>query len=210
MPIHPKFGSAVKALAAANADKNVVDEIIADQDILPTFGVDTPKKIAHFLAQTAHESGGFKIAIEDMNYTAKRLTEVWPNRFPTLDAAAPFAGNPQKLGNSVYANRMGNGPPASGDGFRFRGRGLLQLTGRNMYKGVGQATSLDLENHPEIAEHFEDALKIAGGAWKFDGVDKLSENASVEKYTQKINGGQIGIVQRKKLFAKAMALLGVA
>jgi putative chitinase len=104
---------------------------------------------------------------------------------------------------------MGNGPPASGDGFRFRGRGLLQLTGRSMYKGVGQASGVDLENHPEIAEHFEDALKIAGGAWKFDGVDKLSENASVEKYTQKINGGQIGIVQRKKLFAKAIAILGV-
>ena len=209
MAIHPKFASAVKAMAAPTADKHVLDEIIADQDVLPTFGVNTPKKIAHFLAQTAHESGGFRIAIENMNYTAKRLTEVWPKRFPTLAAAAPFAGNPQKLGNSVYANRMGNGPPSSGDGFRYRGRGLLQLTGRSMYTGVGQATGLDLENHPEIAEHFDDALKIAGGAWKFDGVDKLSENATVEQYTQKINGGQIGIKERKKLFVQAQQLLGI-
>ena len=144
-----------------------------------------------------------------MNYTAKRLTEVWPKRFPTLAAAAPFAGNPQKLGNFVYANRMGNGPPSSGDGFRYRGRGLLQLTGRSMYQGVGQATGLDLENRPEIAEHFDDALKIAGGAWKFDGVDKLSEKATVEQYTQKINGGQIGIKDRKSRFAKVVQVMGI-
>jgi putative chitinase len=209
MPIHPKFADAVKGMASPSADKHVVDEIIADQNILPSFGVDTPKKLAHFLAQTAHESGGFKIAIENMNYTAKRITEVWPSRFKTVADAAPFAGNPQKLANSVYANRMGNGPPSSGDGFRYRGRGLLQLTGRSMYKGVGAATGLDLENHPEIAEHFDDALKIAGGAWKFDGVDKLSENDSVEKYTRKINGGVIGLAQREKLFTKAKSLLGI-
>jgi putative chitinase len=209
MPIHPKFADAVKAMAASNADKHVIDEIIADQDVLPGFGINTPKKIAHFLAQISHESGGFRIAIENMNYTAKRLTEVWPKRFPTLAAATPFAGNPQKLGNSVYANRMGNGPPSSGDGFRYRGRGLLQLTGRSMYKGVGQATGLDLENHPELAEHFDDALKIAGGAWKFDGVDKLSENATVEQYTQKINGGQIGIKDRKTRFAKVVQVMGI-
>jgi putative chitinase len=209
MTVNPRFADAVTAMASSTADKHVVDEIIADQDILPSFGIDTPKKLAHFLAQTAHESGGFKIAIENMNYTAKRMTQVWPKRFKTLADAAPFAGNPQKLGNFVYANRMGNGPPSSGDGFRYRGRGLLQLTGRDMYKGVGAAAGIELEDHPEIAEHFEDALKIACGAWKFDGVDKLSENASVEKYTQKINGGQIGIDERKKLFAKASKLLGI-
>jgi putative chitinase len=210
MPIHPRFADAVKAMAASNADKNVIDEIVSDQDILPTFGIDTPKKIAHFLAQASHESGGFRIAVENMNYTAKRLMQVWPKRFPTLEKAAQFAGNPQKLGNFVYANRMGNGPPESGDGFRYRGRGLLQLTGRNMYRGVGKTTGLPLEDHPELAEHFEEALKIAAGAWKFDGVDKLSENASVEQYTQKINGGQIGINERKKRFAKVVQVMGIA
>lgn len=210
MTVHPLFADAVKALAAINADKNVVDDIISDQDILPDFGVDTPLRLAHFLAQSSHESGGFRIAIENMNYTAKRITEVWPKRFKTIEAAKPFAHNPQKLANSVYASRMGNGPPSSGDGFRYRGRGILQITGRAMYKEIANLTGLDLVDHAELAEHFDDALRIACGAWKFDGVDKLSENASVEKYTQKINGGQNGITDRKKRFAKAMKSLGIA
>jgi putative chitinase len=210
MPIHPKFATAVKALAAVNADKIVIDEILNDQNILPNFGIDTPKKIAHFLAQASHESGGFRIAIENMNYTAPRLMVVWPKRFKTLEKAKQFAGNPQKLGNFVYANRMGNGPPESGDGFRYRGRGLLQLTGRNMYSAVGELTGLKLEDHPELAEHADDALKIAVGAWKFDKVDKLSENASVEEYTQRINGGQVGIKDRKKRFAKAAQIMGIS
>lgn len=210
MTIHPKFGDAVRALAAKNADKNAIDEIVADQDCLPDFGVDTPKKIAHFLAQICHESGGFKIAIENMNYSAKRMTQVWPKRFPTVAAASPYAHNPQKLANYVYANRMGNGSPSTGDGFRFRGRGLLQITGREMYRSVGQLCDIALEDHPEIAEHFDNALRIAGGAWKFDRLDKLSENASVEAYTQRINGGQIGIAERKKLFSKVKKLLSIS
>lgn len=210
MTIHPSFAAAVKAMAATNADKSVVDDIIDTQDSLPRFGIDTPRKIAMFLAQSAHESGGFKIAVENMNYTASRLMQVWPKRFPTPDKAGQYAGNPQKLGNFVYANRMGNGDPASGDGYRFRGRGLLQLTGRHMYKGVGQVTKLPLEDHPEIAEHADHALEIAGGAWKFDGVDGLPQHASVEEYTQKINGGQIGIVDRKARFARVSQIMGIA
>src|SRR5882762_2220341 len=91
MPIHPKFADAVKAMAAGN------DDIIDNQDLLPKFGVDTPRKIAHFLSQCGHESGGFKIAIENMNYTAKRLMQIFSKRFPTLEKAQQFAGNPQKL-----------------------------------------------------------------------------------------------------------------
>jgi putative chitinase len=210
MTIHPQFAAAVKAMAAANADKTVTDDIIDSQDALPQFGIDTPRKIAMFLSQCAHESGGFKIAIENMNYSAPRLMQVWPKRFPTLDKANQYAGNPQKLGSFVYASRMGNGNPASGDGFRFRGRGLLQLTGRNMYKGVAQITNLPLEDHPELAEHADHALEVAAGAWKFDGVDKLPQDASVEKYTQKINGGQIGIADRKARFAKVSQIMGIA
>jgi putative chitinase len=209
MTVHPKFANAVKAMAASNADKHVIDEIIASQDILPGFGVDTPRKIAHFLAQISHESGGFKIAIENMNYSAKRITEVWPKRFKTIAEAEPFAHNPQKLGNKVYANRMGNGPPNSGDGFRYRGRGLMQITGREMYSAIANSTGLNLIAHPEIAEHFEGALKIACGGWKFDSVDKLSENASVEKYTQAINGGQTGITDRKNRFALVLSVMGI-
>lgn len=210
MTIHPKFADAVKAMAARNADKAVLDEIIDKQDLLPNFGIDTPKRIAHFLSQCGHESGGFVISIENMNYSAPRLMQVWPRRFPTLEKAQQFAHNPQKLANFVYANRMGNGNAASGDGFRFRGRGLLQLTGRDMYKAVGTAANLPLEDHPETAEHAEHCLEIAAGAWKFDKVDKLSENASVEAYTQRINGGQVGISDRKARFAKLIQVMGIA
>ncbi len=210
MPVDPNlFSKAVKAMTAPNADSAVVQDILDNQGLLPGFGVDTAKKTAHFLAQVGHESGGFKIAVENMNYTAKRLMQVWPKRFPTLEKAQPYAGNPQKLGNYVYANRMGNGGPASGDGYRYRGRGLLQLTGRSMYAAVGKACGLDLEGHPELAEHAPGALRIAGGAWKYDGVDQLSEDASVEDYTQKINGGQIGIADRKARFATVAKILGI-
>jgi len=209
MPIHPKFEAAVKAMAAKNADQAVINEIIKSQDVLPTFGVNTPKKIAHFLSQCGHESGGFRIKVENMNYSAGRLMQVWPKRFPTLNKAQLYAYNPQKLANYVYANRMGNGNAASGDGYRFRGRGLMQLTGRAMYKRVGTLVKLPLEDHPEIAEHAERCLQIAGGAWKFDKLDKLSEDAPVEAYTQRINGGQVGITDRKVRFANVIKIMGI-
>ena len=209
MSAHPKFAEAVRAMAAVNADRAVIADIIADQDRLPDFGVNTPKRIAHFLSQIGHESGGFKIAVENLNYTAARLMEVWPSRFRTLAIARQYERNPQKLGNFVYANRMGNGNAASGDGYRFRGRGLLQLTGRNMYRAVKKSTGLELEDHPEIAEQAPHALVIAGGAWKFDRVDQLSENASVEEYTQRINGGQTGITDRRRRFAKVKQIMGL-
>src|SRR5262245_22263360 len=123
MTIHPKFANAVKAMAAVNADKAVLKDILDNQDRLPDFGIDTPRKVAHFLSQVGSESGGFAIAIENMSYTAARLMKVWPKRFKTLEKAKQYEKNPQKLANFVYANRMGNGDTASGDGFRYRGRG---------------------------------------------------------------------------------------
>jgi len=210
MAIHPKFADAVKAMAAVNADKAVLKDLLDNREKLADFGVDTPKRVAHFLSQVGSESGGFAIKVEKMWYTAKRLMVVWPKRFPTLEKAQQYEKNPQKLANFVYANRMGNGDAASGDGYRFRGRGLLQLTGREMYRGVGKMASLPLEDHPELAEHADDALLIAGGAWKYDGIDKLSENASVEDYTQKINGGQTNIADRKKRFARVADVMGIA
>lgn len=210
MTVHPKFAAAVKAMAAANADKAVVQDIIDNQDILPNAGINTPKKVAHFLSQVGSESGGFKVAVEDMWYTAPRIMQVWPKRFPTLELARLYEKNPQKLANNVYANRMGNGNAVSGDGYRFRGRGLIQITGRSMYANVGAFTQLDLVNRPEIAEHAKHAMLIATGGWKFDGVDKLPENASVEQYTQKINGGQTNIADRKKRFIAVCAVMGIA
>jgi putative chitinase len=210
MPIHPKFGAAVKALAAKNADPAVIKDILDSEDGLAKFGIDTPLKAAHFLAQTSHESGGFRIAIENMNYSAKRLMEVFgKKRFPTIAKAQEYAGNQQKIGNFVYASRMGNGPPASGDGFRFRGRGIIQMTGRDMYRQVGEITELDLEVHPELAEHAESAIEIAGAIWKIKKCDTFPESAPVERYTKAINGGAVGLPDRKKRFATAKSAMGI-
>jgi putative chitinase len=209
MPIHPKFADAVKALAAADASPAVIQGILDGEESLSGFGINTPRKAAHFLAQISHESGGFKIAIENMSYSAKRMTEVWKKRFPTLASAEPFAHNPEKLGNFVYANRMGNGAPESGDGFRYRGRGLIQMTGKDMYAQVGKIADLDLVAEPQLAESPEDAVEIAGAIWKIKKCDQLAENAPVARYTELINGGDIGLPDREKRFKTATAAMGV-
>src|SRR4051812_16759750 len=112
MAVHPKFADAVKAMAAPNADKAVIQDILDDQDLLTAGGINTPKKLAHFLSQVGSESGGFKVGVEDMWYTAPRMMKVWPKRFKTLEKAQLYEKNPQKLANNVYANRMGNGDEA--------------------------------------------------------------------------------------------------
>lgn len=209
MPIHPKFADAVRKLAAADASPAVIQGILGGEDSLPDYGIDTPRRAAHFLAQISHESGGFKIAVENMNYSAQRMTEVWKKRFPTLASAAPYAHNPEKLGNFVYASRMGNGPPESGDGFRYRGRGLIQMTGKDMYAQVGEIADLDLVGQPTLAESPEDAVEIAGAIWKIKKCDQLPEIAPVAEYTALINGGDVGLPDREKRFKTATGAMGI-
>jgi len=210
MTVHPKFEAAVHGLASQSASAPTIQNLLDEQDLLPRYGIDTPLKIAHFLSQTAHESGGFKIAVENLRYTsAERLCQVWPSRFPSAAAAAPYVNQPEKLANNVYANRIGNGPPESGDGFRFRGRGLIQITGRANYEAVGAIAVLSLVDQPELAELPEHSLLIACATWKHIGAAALPETASVEQYTRKVNGGVNGLDDRTRLFAKAKALLGL-
>ncbi len=210
MPI-ANFEAAVRGLASSSAAPATIADILGNQALLPQYGVDTPLKTAHFLSQTAHESGGFKVATENLRYTtAKRLCQVWPSRFKTEADATPYVNNPEKLGNYVYANRNGNGPPESGDGFNFRGRGLIQITGRTNYTNVGKLIARDLVTDPDAVAQSQGSLLIAAGTWKAIGVDKLAENASVAAYTKKINGGTVGLADRQALFAKACQLLGIA
>lgn len=116
------------------------------------FRIDTPARVAAFLAQIAQESGQLNKLVENLNYSAKRLMEVWPNRFPDMDKANRYANNPEKLANYVYASRLGNGNEASGDGWAYRGRGLIQITGRGNYRSVASALGLPLEAQPELLE----------------------------------------------------------
>ena len=161
------------------------------------FGIaQLPNRLHFFLAQIGHESGGLSIIEENMNYRAQRIIQVWPSRFPTIDSALPFAGNSERLGNNVYANRLGNGPPESGDGFRYRGRGYIQITGKDGYKEVGARAGIDLVTKPERAFAPADSLHVACAFWRWKDLNTLSDTGDFTKVTRRINGGTIGIPDR--------------
>jgi putative chitinase len=156
-----------------------------------------PNRWQFFLAQIGHECGGLTIMVENLNYSAERMTEVWPSRFPTVAAATPFARNPEKLGNNVYANRLGNGPPESGDGFRYRGRGYIQITGEDGYQKVGDIARLDLVGSPDLATHPDQALRVVCGFWKWKGLNEICDTGDYAAVTRRINGGLTGFADRR-------------
>ena len=173
------------------------------QDVLDLFSISaTPLRVAHFMAQMLHESGAFTIQFENLNYSAQRLSSVWPSRFqPTgpLDPAA-FAHHPQKLANEVYGGRMGNVAPD--DGFRYRGRGLLQLTGKDSYT---EATTLlrgrfpnspDLTNDPDAVITADWCLQVAASEWDSKACNSLADQDRIRSITRAINGGLIGLAER--------------
>jgi putative chitinase len=151
-------------------------------------------RLQYFLAQLGHESNGLTSKEENLNYSAQRLTEIWPSRFPTLEAAKPFAFNPEKLANKVYGGRMGNTEP--GDGYRYRGRGYIQLTGRETYREIGNIAGLDLEANPELASKPENAVRIACAFWTWKKINKQCDAGDFTGVTQRINGGTNGLSDR--------------
>jgi putative chitinase len=172
------------------------------------FGIsDKTIRKEYFLAQIAHETGGLTRSIENLNYSAQRLTEIWPTRFPTLASAQPYANSPEKLANKVYADRMGNGPPESGDGYRYRGRGYIQITGKDGYRQTGLRAGLDLVSSPERAVAIEDALRVACAFWKWKDLNPLCDKRAFEEVTRRINGGLIGLDDRLEWLKKVRSVL---
>ncbi len=149
-------------------------------------------RLHFFLAQIGHESRGLSVEAENLNYTTSRLTQVWPRRFPTAAAAAPYARNPRALANFVYAGRNGNGPFESGDGHRYRGRGYMQLTGRGGYRAVGALCDLPLEDDPTLAAHPDHALPVALGFWRWKEANALCDTGDFKAVTKLVNGGTNG------------------
>ncbi|WP_395747557.1 glycoside hydrolase family 19 protein [Prosthecobacter sp.] len=194
-------------ILAPNA-KSVYQQAFAAADaVLAPYGInDTKLRLRHFMAQVLHESGGLTILIESMNYSAERMMVVWPSRFPTLKSAQPYAHNPEKLANHVYASRMGNGNEASGDGWRFIGRGLMQVTGREDYGKYGALVKADLIGNPDLASSAGVTLKIAAEEWKAKGCNQWADADNITKITQLINGGQTGIAERREWYKKTMAV----
>ncbi len=177
------------------------------QEACRIFGIDTIREVASWLANGSHESKGFQDLEENLNYSAKRLCQVWPSRFPTLASAQPYAHNPQALANKVYASRMGNGPPESGDGWRHRGLGIFQLTGLRNQSLFGQAVGLSLSEVPTYLLTKEGAALSAGWYWWENSLDIKAATPGVEDDRRAINGGLLGVDEVRRMFNKVVQAL---
>lgn len=177
-------------------------------EVFAKYDINTPQRQAAFIGQCAHESGNFKTLEENLNYKPEALMRVWPSRFPDLPTAMKYAHDPIKIANKVYANRMGNGAEESGDGSKYHGRGLIQLTGKENYERCGEAIGVDLINQPGLLAQPDLAAMSAGWFWNKKGLNALADTGDYETMTKRINGGLIGIEDRKAKIAKALSILG--
>ena len=190
---------------------HIPDAVIAQiPDTASKFAINTPLRLAHFLAQCGHESGGFRATQENLNYSAKGLTGTFKKYFPTEAAATPYARNPVKIASKVYGNRMGNGPESTQEGFKFRGRGYIQLTGKENYTAFGKSINEDICSNPDkVASSYA----LLSAAWFFskNGLHKMADegasDAVVTKITKRVNGGTIGLADRIKHFKEYYKLL---
>ena len=171
------------------------------------FDIHTVNQQAAFIGQCGHECGNFRVLEENLNYKAATLMKLWSKRFPTLEIANQYAGNPKKIANMVYANRMGNRDESSGDGYRFRGRGCIQTTGHANYFHAGQALGVDLVMNPDLVASPQYAALTAGFFWATHGLNALAEQGNHELITKRINGGLIGLDDRLKRTKDALAAL---
>jgi len=174
--------------------------------ILPEYEINTPERVAAFLAQCAHESGNFKFLRENLNYRAESLMKTFPKYFPDMATAKDYEKQPEKIANRVYANRMGNGDEASGDGFRYLGRGLIQLTGKNNYTIFAASIETPLEEIPEYLGTFEGAVQSACWFWEQNNLNQWADKKDILTLTKRINGGTIGLEDRIKHYNHALEL----
>jgi putative chitinase len=177
-------------------------------EILPEYEITTPQRVAAFLAQCAHESGGFVFLKENLNYKAASLRRVFPKYFPDDAIAAQYAGKGEMIANRVYANRMGNGPEESGDGFRYCGRGLIQLTGKNNYTFFAGSLDIPVEEASEYLQTFEGAVQSACFFWEQNKLNQWADAGDILTLTKRINGGTIGLEDRIKHYEHALHIFG--
>jgi putative chitinase len=195
-----------------------IDAIVA---VCQEFEINTPQRIAAFIAQTSHESGGYTMLSENLNYRAATLAACWPNRFAVLGAdkkpikengklvptavANSISGKPELIANLVYSGRMGNGPAESGEGWKYRGRGLKQLTGKDNYTRCGGAIGLDLVSNPDLLLEPLAAARSAGWFWRSNNLSAFADVGDIKGMTKKINGGFIGLAERQAKYEKCLA-----
>jgi putative chitinase len=213
-PLPPPPVQTIAPVGGLKLDKlrgHIPDAVIAMiPDTAAKFQINTPLRLAHFLAQCGHESGGFRATQENLNYSAKGLNGIFRKYFPTEAAAAAYARQPQKIASKVYANRMGNGSEASGEGYKFRGRGYIQLTGKENYTAFGKSIGEDILSNPDVVAS---KYALLSAAWFFskNGLHRMADEGAsdlvVTKITKRVNGGTIGLPDRIKHFKEYYHLL---
>jgi putative chitinase len=179
-----------------------LDQLLDDYDI------NTPLRVAHFVAQCAHESGNFVFIKENLNYKAASLQKIFAKYFPTAELAVQYANKPEKIANRIYANRMGNGNEASGDGYRYCGRGLIQLTGKDNYTFFAGSLSIPVEEASDYLATFEGAAQSACWFWEQNNLNRFADANDTKGLTRAINGGYIGLEDRISHTEHALHVLG--
>ena len=179
-----------------------LDQLLDDYDI------NTPLRVAHFVAQCAHESGNFVFIKENLNYKAASLQKIFSKYFPTGELAQQYANRPEQIANRIYANRMGNGPETSGDGYKYCGRGLIQLTGRDNYTFFAGSLNIPVEEASDYLATFEGAAQSACWFWEQNNLNRFADANDVKGLTRAINGGYIGLEDRQSHTEHALHILG--
>jgi len=214
---HPQVQQQAVAVANStglklqNLKGHIPDAVIAMiPAVAQKFQIDSALRLAHFLAQCGHESGGFRLTKENLNYSAKGLNGIFKKYFPTLESALPYERKPEKIANKVYGGRMGNGPESTGDGAKFCGRGYIQLTGKDNYTAFGKSIGEDVCANPQVVA---EKYALLSAAWFFNknGLHKMADggasDAVVTSITKRVNGGTIGLPDRIKHFKEYYHLL---
>jgi putative chitinase len=195
------------ALFEDTTDEDIDKNWKALSDAMDEFGIDTPARMAMFLAQCAHESSYFRLTRENLNYSADGLRKIFPKYFRDRDAD-DYHRQPEKIANVVYSSRMGNGDEESGDGWRYCGRGFIQLTGKSNYDACGAALGVDLHDNPDYLETPEGAARSAAWFWHKNGLNKYADSDDIVGATKRINGGTIGLEDRKEIYEEVKESFG--
>lgn len=191
-----------------NAKDEIVEALVNSIDMLAEkYEINSPLRLSHFLGQTALESGGFRLTEENLNYSADRLMAVFPKYFRNIDARA-YHRQPEKIANHVYSNRMGNGDEESGDGYKFRGRGLIQLTGRNNYTLFADDNNMTVDEAADYLTTPEGAIESAAWFWYNNDLNELADSDNVKAVTKRVNGGEHGLAERTKYTKYFKEVLG--
>ena len=189
-------------------NKHVPELLEALLEVLPNYEINTVERVAAFLAQCGHESLDFTVLHENLNYGAKGLRGIFPKYFGDDHMAAQYERKPEKIANKIYGGRMGNGPESSGDGYRYRGRGAIQLTGYNNYSAFAESIDMSVDDVVEYCETLEGAIESACWFWTKNNLNDIADDGDMLKLTKRINGGTIGLEERTSHYNRNLDILG--